>query len=121
MTDLDLVARLAQEAGFTTGQTALEVTGWAERPSNIAVGEYPVGRTLAKFAALVAAECAKVCEEQEARILSKQDPKAKPGSDSDAVNVNLRMVAVMLPEVADAIRDRFVHSPMRTRVRMGPT
>ena len=42
---------------------------------------------------------AKVCDEMAARVLSKQD-----GEPSHPVNVNLRMVALMLPDCADAIR-----------------
>ena len=45
--------------------------------------------------------CAKVCEAEEQRILSKQS-----GRDFDQVDANLRMIACILPDIADAIRAR---------------
>ena len=45
--------------------------------------------------------CAKLCEAEEQRILSKQS-----GRDFDQVDANLRMIACILPDIADAIRAR---------------
>lgn len=42
---------------------------------------------------------AKVCENKEQQILSKQS-----GKDFDVVDTNLRMIACVLPDVAAAIR-----------------
>ena len=49
-------------------------------------------------------ECAKVCEAEEQRILSKQS-----GRDFDQVDTNLRMIACVLPDIAAAIRARGNH------------
>lgn len=38
------------------------------------------------------------------RILSKQTPTADPFSITDSVNLNLRMMATILPNLAAAIR-----------------
>jgi hypothetical protein len=48
-------------------------------------------------------EAAKVCEAEYQRIMALQKPGAY-GSTEEAVNTNLRMIAVMLPECASAIR-----------------
>jgi hypothetical protein len=61
--------------------------------------------TLERFAALVAAhereECAKVVEAEQVRVLDKQE-----GESWDSVNINIRMTAVLLPDIAAAIRSR---------------
>lgn len=94
MTDTDIVTRLAREA-----DPDRHYPDAALFADDVAF--------LGRFAALVAEECAKAADAETARILSKQDPKARPGSDADDVNRNLRMFAVMIPEVADTIRAKF--------------
>lgn len=47
---------------------------------------------------------AKIVESFDERILSSQYHDPQPGSMHDAVNVNIRMTTVMLPNIADAIR-----------------
>lgn len=78
MTDLDLVARLAKEAdpefGNAEGVLSESLCGLD---------------AIARFAALVASECAKVCEEQAA------EPECPERAQY----------------CSDAIRARFVHSP----------
>lgn len=46
-------------------------------------------------------ECAKIVDDECTRILSKQE-----GDIHDPVNTNLRMIALMLPDIATAIRSR---------------
>lgn len=50
-------------------------------------------------AAAMKERCAKVCEAEESRILSRQS-----GRDYDPVDTNLRMIACVLPDIAAAIR-----------------
>lgn len=47
---------------------------------------------------------AEIIDARCAKILSKQTPSVDPLSFSDSVNLNLRMIACELPEVAAAIR-----------------
>jgi len=56
-------------------------------------------RVYAAGAAAMKERCAKVCESEEQRILSKQS-----GRDFDQVDTNLRMIACFLPDIAAAIR-----------------
>lgn len=64
----DLIERLAREAGFTTGEDAVDITNWfdsSQAPTlnhRIAVAEYATGDRLARFAALVAEQCAQIAE-----------------------------------------------------------
>jgi hypothetical protein len=85
MTDLDLVARLAREAGLVEAFS----TRWQFGDGGMSVDL----AELARFAALVAEECAKVCEAPVRRILEN------PVRDDE------RLIC------AAAIRARFVHSP----------
>jgi hypothetical protein len=58
-------------------------------------------------ASAVAAErerCAALIDAECERILSKQTPEADPLSTNEAINSNLRMMAVLLPDLAAAIR-----------------
>jgi hypothetical protein len=63
------------------------------------VVEADFARQLERELAEAYERAAKLCDEMAARVLSKQD-----GEPSHPVNVNLRMVALMLPDCADAIR-----------------
>jgi hypothetical protein len=57
---------------------------------------------LQAFADLVLEEAAKVCEAKAADVLAKQTPER--GETDVGVNQNLRLIAVLLPDCADAIR-----------------
>ncbi len=85
------VIALAREAGLL--------------PSDAFIWSPEQAEKLERFAALVVAAereaCAKLCEAEEQRILSKQS-----GRDFDQVDANLRMIACILPDIADAIRAR---------------
>lgn len=48
--------------------------------------------------------CAKIVDDEAERILSKQMPTSDPMSMTDTVNLNLRMMASVLPDLAAAIR-----------------
>ncbi|GAC1572631.1 MAG: hypothetical protein NVS3B5_01590 [Sphingomicrobium sp.] len=49
-------------------------------------------------------ECAKIVDAECERILSAQTPTSDPLSVTDTVNMNLRMMAAILPEISAAIR-----------------
>lgn len=49
-------------------------------------------------------ECAKIVDAECERILSAQTPTSDPFSMADTVNMNLRMMAAILPEISAAIR-----------------
>lgn len=49
-------------------------------------------------------ECAKIVDDECTRILATQSPDATPTSILDSINQNIRMMAVLLPEIAAAIR-----------------
>lgn len=88
MTDLDLVARLADEARLAGPIDGELITHWN--------GDVDLTPYLARFAALVAAECAKVCDGNVPPLERYQEQRAA-GNTARAC--------------AAAIRARFVHSP----------
>lgn len=49
-------------------------------------------------------DAAKVVEAEEARMMAYQKPTNDPLSFDDAVNANIRMTTVLLPDIAAAIR-----------------
>lgn len=64
--------------------------------------------TLAHYERIRAEErerCAKMVEAEAERILSKQKPDADPLGMDDTINLNLRMMAAILPELAAKIRE----------------
>ena len=81
---------------------AREAGGWQQWEARVMTPQ-----VLERFAALAYAagaaamkeRCAKVCEAEESRILSRQS-----GRDYDPVDTNLRMIACVLPDIAAAIR-----------------
>ena len=81
---------------------AREAGGWQQWEARVMTPQ-----VLERFAALAYAagaaamkeRAAKVCENKEQQILSKQS-----GKDFDVVDTNLRMIACVLPDVAAAIR-----------------
>ena len=86
--------------------TTDEVLAWA-READLPACHTTHPKALIRFAALAyaagAAEmkerCAKVCEAEESRILSRQS-----GRDYDPVDTNLRMIACVIPDIAKTIR-----------------
>ena len=86
MTDTDIVTRLAREAGLEVSDLPPEHQAW---------GLYARVH-LARFAALVAEECAKVCDNNVPPIERYQEQRAAGNTARDC---------------AAAIRARFVHSP----------
>lgn len=86
--------------------TTDDVLKWA-READLPACHTTHPKALIRFAALAYAagaaamkeRAAKVCENKEQQILSKQS-----GKDFDVVDTNLRMIACVLPDVAAAIR-----------------
>jgi hypothetical protein len=66
---------------------------------------------LAKTRNAVIEECAKIVDAECERILSMQTPTSDPFSVTDTVNMNLRMMAAMLPEISAAIRGLTLSRP----------
>lgn len=86
----DDVLKWAREAGYTKVDPTKNPIEILERFAALA---YAAG------AAAMKERCAKVCEAEESRILSRQS-----GRDYDPVDTNLRMIACVLPDIAAAIR-----------------
>ena len=80
----------AREAGYTKVDTTKNPIEILERFAALA---YAAG------AAAMQERCAKVCEAEESRILSRQS-----GRDYDPVDTNLRMIACVIPDIAKTIR-----------------
>lgn len=60
----DTIERLACEAGFDAYSSSC-LSSLGPDDETAAAGEYPIGRELARFAALVAAECAKIADDDD--------------------------------------------------------
>ncbi len=85
----ELLQRLAREAGFQDSNRGAGLSGNSELDELAYVDELPCGEPLARFAALVAEECAKVVDAAEF-----YDATSDPGDDIRAKFVR-----------KDAIRD----------------
>lgn len=63
-----------------------------------------VKEMVASAAAEMRERCAAIIQAECDRILSKQTPTSDPFSDADAINTNLRMMAVILPDLVEKVR-----------------